>query len=207
MAYKKWTEYEVEYLINNYGIESISEIANKLHRTSDSVFKKAKRLNLTMTTKKWTIEEINFLTEKWGVYSPERIAEVLNRSHSSIKKKATELQLGPSRIGNGEFLTTGDIGYLLNKDPNLIYRWARDGYIKGRRFGGKKIFQIKPEHFVLFLKEYPEKWNSIQAKVDLIKGYVHTSFILPEWFEEKIKYDRVKYYKRRTINNENYLSD
>ncbi|SNS29800.1 hypothetical protein SAMN05446037_100798 [Anaerovirgula multivorans] len=203
MSYKKWTDYEIQYLKRNYGIEGIKEIAYKLHRTSDSIFKKAKRLGLTTAIKKWNEKEINYLTEKWGTSSMELIAKTLSRSPVSIRKKAIELQLGPSRIGNGEFLTTGDIGFLLNKDPNLIYRWARAGYIKGRRFGEKKIFQITPKDFVLFLKQYPQKWDAIQARTDLIKGYIHASFRLPEWFENKINYDKTTFMNRRIVSNGN----
>ncbi|AKL94180.1 hypothetical protein CACET_c06700 [Clostridium aceticum] len=206
MPYTKWTVSEIQFLQKYYGVKQICEISEELQRTPDSIVKKAKRLNLTTPMKKWSVKEEEYLIEKWGLHSIKTIAKTLNRSHASIKKKAFELQLGPSRIGNGEFLTTGDIGYLLNKDPNLIYRWVRDGYIKGRRFGEKKVFQIRPKHFVLFLKEHPEKWNALQARIDLIKGYLHTSFNLPDWFENKLYSDRSVFMSRRLAGSESYYS-
>ena len=190
MNYRRWSKRDIEYLIYNYGIKSIEEIGNFLQRTPNSIYKKAKRLKLTNPMNKWSLSETNYLIEKWGIQNLDRIAEQLNRSKISIKKKALELNLGPSRIGNGNYLTTGDIGYLLNKNPNLIYRWVRDGYIRGRKFGGKNIFQIEPEDFISFLKENPQRWDSNEARLDLLKCYVHKSYELPEWFKEKINNDK-----------------
>ncbi len=190
MDYRRWREEEIEYLIENYNVKSIEEIGNFLKRTPNSIYKKAKRLKLTKTMNKWSLSETNYLIEKWGVQTPDKIAKQLNRSEVSIKKKAIELNLGPSRIGNGNYLTTGDIGYLLNKNPNLIYRWVRDGHIRARKFGEKNIFQVDPEDFILFLKENPERWDSNKARVDLIKCYIHKSYELPIWFKEKVDNDR-----------------
>lgn len=204
MLYKRWTEDEIKYLKKYYGIKSIEKIQDKLQRSRDSISKKAKRLNLTITMKRWTEEEINYLIEKWGHETIERISKELNRSKNAIKKKVNELQLGPSRIANGEFLTTGDIGYLLNKDPNLIYRWIKEGHIKGRRFGRKRIFQVKAEDFILFLKKHPQRWDASKAKIDFIKGYLHVEFKLPNWFTEKVENDKNTAMKNNIIKYNNY---
>lgn len=190
MGYQRWEKDEVEYLLKNYTTTSLNDMAKTLNRTRDSIFKKAKRLGLTNKVACWSLEDIELLSEKWGILTTDYIATLLNRTELSVKKKALELGLGPSRIGNGEYLTTGDIGYLLRKDPNLIYRWVRDGYIKGKRFGEKGIFRVKPKDFVVFLKSHPNKWNSIDARIDLIKGYLHDSFELPKWFLAKLEKDR-----------------
>ncbi|WP_312908702.1 hypothetical protein [Tissierella praeacuta] len=206
MIYRKWNDDEIQYLKDNYGTKNIEEIEKKLKRSRNSIFKKAKRLNLTNTMKKWKEEDINYLIEKWGHEPMEKISKQLNRSNNAIKKKAIQLQLGPSRIANGEFLTTGDIGYLLNKDPSLIYGWIKDGYIKSRKFGEKKIFQVKAEDFILFLKEHPQKWDASRARLDFIKGYLHIEFKLPDWFIRKVEYDKEKNMKKNIINYEsNYV--
>lgn len=191
IVYRRWAKEEAQYLVDNFAIKDIDTIAMQLNRSKDSVYKKAMRLKLTKIVKRWTEEEIEILIKCWGKYSRERIAERLNRSSISIKKKAVELKLGPQRISNGDYLTSGDIGYLLNKDPNLIYRWLRGGYIKGRRFGNKKIYQIKPKDFLAFLRAYPQKWDGYKARIDLIKPYFYTSnqCELPLWFVEKIESD------------------
>ncbi|WP_353095925.1 hypothetical protein [Tissierella praeacuta] len=203
MIYKKWSCDEIKYLKDNYGIKDIGEIQNELQRSRDSIFKKAKRLNLTSTVKKWEEKEVNYLIEKWGHVSIEKISEQLNRSNTAVKKKAIQLQLGPARIANGEFLTTGDIGYLLNKDPSLIYVWIKEGCIKGRRFGEKRIFQVKTEDFILFLKEHPHKWDASKARIDFIKGYLHVEFKLPNWFMEKIENDRKRNMEQNIVEYEN----
>ncbi|QXM06561.1 helix-turn-helix domain-containing protein [Crassaminicella indica] len=191
MTYKKWTEDETNYLICNYAKKSINKIADDLNRSKDSIFKKAKRLGLTKQIKHWKECEVDYLIDRWGKSPAYDIANELNRSIHSVKKKAIELKLGPERIANGEFLTTGDIAYLLNKNPSLIYRWIRDGFIKGRRFGKKKTFQIKPQHLINFLKDYPDKWSAYKARVDLIKPYFcYTNRAnIPEWFECKVQED------------------
>ncbi len=195
MNYKKWKKEEIDYLIEHFGSRDIETISKELNRTKDSVYKKAMRLKLTGTVKRWTEAEIEFLIKSWGKYGRDTIAQKLERSSISIKKKAGELKLGPQRISNGDYLTSGDIGYLLNKDPNLIYRWLKSGYIKGRRFGDKKIFQIKPKDFLVFLKKYPDKWNGHKARIDLIKPYFYTynQSKLPSWFIEKVKVDKDKF--------------
>lgn len=191
MAYKRWTKEDIDYLISNYSIKNIIGIANDLNRTKDSVCKKAKRLGLTRELKRWTENEIDFLIDKWGRRPADDIGKELGRSIKSIRKKAIELKLGPERIANGEFLTTGDIGYLLNKNPSLIYRWIKDGIIKGRSFGKNKVFQIKPENLINFLKDYPEKWCAEKARIDLIKPYFCyvRKTNLPEWFTNKVSSD------------------
>ncbi|TCO75249.1 hypothetical protein [Marinisporobacter balticus] len=195
MIYKRWTKEETNYLIFNYSRKSIIAIGANLNRTKDSVFKKAKRLGLTTEMKHWIENEINFLVDKWGKKPADDIAKELNRSILSIKKKAIELKLGPERIANGEFLTTGDIGYLLNKNPGLIYRWIKDGIIKGKCFGKKKTLQTKPDHLIIFLKDYPEKWCANKARIDLIKPYFYykNRADLPDWFTNKVRKD--VYYK------------
>lgn len=191
MGYRRWAKEEIQYLIDEFESKEIEMIAQELSRSKDSVYKKAMRLKLTKIVKRWTEEEIEFLIKCWGKYSRDKIAQKLNRSPISIKKKAVELKLGPQRISNGDYLTSGDIGYLLNKDPNLIYRWLKSGYIKGRRFGDKKIYQIKPNDFLTFLKTYPKKWNGYKARIDFIKPYFYTSnqCELPIWFTQKIELD------------------
>lgn len=191
MAHKRWTEEEVEYLAKYYHEKDIATIAKNLNRTNKSVSLKAAKLELTKIVRRWTNEEIDFLIQNWGKLTQTTLAKKINRSQNSIKKKAVELKIGPERIGNGEYLTNGDIGYLLNKDKRSIYRWTKEGYIQGRRFGNKGIFQIKPENFITFLKKYPDKWNGYKARVDYIKPYFCTSeqFDIPSWFIEKIQYD------------------
>lgn len=192
MGYARWTEEEIEYLVNNYEEKNIYDISKTLNRSKDSVHKKAKRLKLTKSVKRWSENEITFLAENWGTYTKKEIAKALKRSDISIKKKAFELKLGPERIGNGQFLTNGDIGYLLNKDPNLIYRWTKEGYIRGTRFGDKGIFQIKPKDFLEFLKDYQDKWDASSARTDFVKLYFYTAhkFELPSWFIEKMHLDK-----------------
>ncbi|QIB27099.1 helix-turn-helix domain-containing protein [Caloranaerobacter azorensis] len=196
MTKKRWTKEEVDYLVENYSKKSINSISKDLGRTKDSVFKKAKRLGLTKTVRNWTEEEIDILTLNWGKRSVEKIARMLNRSTISVKKKAMELKLGSQYIANGEYLSTGNIGFLLNKNPTTVYKWLKEGIIKGRTFGKKSVYRVTPEDFIDFLKNNPNKWCGYSARIDLIKPYFYTSkqSSLPEWFIKKVNSDFKKSY-------------
>ncbi|MBB6218785.1 hypothetical protein HNQ80_004960 [Anaerosolibacter carboniphilus] len=191
MGYKRWSSHEENFLIIHYEEKSIFTIAQELKRSEDSVHKKAKQLGLTKERKLWSQREVEFLIENWGKVPKTELGERMGRSATSIRKKAFEFQLGPERIGNGEFLTSGDIGYLLDKDPNLIYRWIVQGDIKGRRFGDKGIFQIKPKDFLQFLNKFPHRWDGSKARIDLIKPYfcISGKEKAPLWFLDKIAMD------------------
>lgn len=198
MSRRRWTKEEVDYLVENYSKKSINSISKDLGRTKDSVFKKAKRLGLTKTVRNWTEEEIDILMLNWGKKSIENIAKMLNRSTISVKKKAIELKLGSQHIANGEYLSTGNMGFLLNKNPTIIYKWLKQGIIKGRTFGKKSVYQVTPEDFIDFLKNNPSKWCGYAARVDLIKPYFYTSkqSDIPKWFIEKVNNDFKKIYRK-----------
>lgn len=191
---RRWTKEEIDYLKQNYNKKSIDDMCSDLGRTKYSILKKAKRLDLTKEINNWTKDELEFLISNWGKYNIKKIAKLLGRSIPSIKKKAFKLKLGPQCIGNGEYLTTGNIGFLLGKNPALIYKWINQDIIKGKPFGKKPIYQVLPEDFIVFLKDYPDKWCACEAKLNFIKPYFYTSTKpdVPNWFKEKVKEDYEK---------------
>lgn len=202
MAYKIWNNCEEQYIIDNYEIMTIEEIASFLKRSKDSVFKKAKRLGLTEEIKNWTYEEEQFLVEKWGKISKYHIAKKINKSVLAVRKKAMFFDLGPERIANGEYLTTGDVEYILGIDAATIYRWIQEDFIKSKLIGKKKINQIKPKNLLKFLEENQSKWDSKKAKLNFIKAYfgcenrvyrngeLEIVPTVPKWFLLKIESDK-----------------
>lgn len=193
---KRWTKDELEFLNKNYNNKDIDFLCKNLNRTKSSVYKKAMRLGLTEKTENWSEEDIDILTKYWGKRSKKKITEMLGRSVLSINKKARELGLGPTCIANGEYLTTGDVGYLLNKDPIRIYFWIKQGLIKGIPYGNKPIYRIAPEEFITFIRNHPEKWKANEVNIDLIKPYLRMNNCckIPSWFKEKIEEDRQEYF-------------
>ncbi len=192
MTYRRWTKEEVKYLRQNFKIKDMNIITKQLNRTELSVYKKAVRLGLTEILKRWEEGEVEYLINNWGKKPMALIAKYLDRSKISVKKKALEYNLGPQYIANGEYLTSGDIGYILNKSPNIVYKWINKGLIEGKRFGQKGIYQVKPKDFLLFLKNYPEKWNGCKVRVEYIKPYFMTSNCSkqPQWFTQKVEKDK-----------------
>lgn len=62
-SYRQWLHSEEEFLKNNYGSLSSTQIATKLHRTSKSVRSKAQTMNLKQET-----EEVNYDREaSWWI--------------------------------------------------------------------------------------------------------------------------------------------
>lgn len=45
----KWTEKEVKFLKDNYGKQRVSELSRLLNKTKNSIYKKAKRCNLSLS--------------------------------------------------------------------------------------------------------------------------------------------------------------
>lgn len=192
---RRWEKEEIEFLKENYFSKDINYLCKHLNRTKDSIYKKAKRLRITENRENWSEKDIEILTTYWGKKSLSNIAVMLGRTNISIKKKAIELGLGPQCIANGEYLTTGDIAYLLNKNPGVIYAWIKKKIIVGKPFGRKPIYRVQPKEFIKFLKNNPNRWCGYKARIELIKPYLITNRYgdIPEWFESKVNNDRNLY--------------
>mgnify|MGYP000539449701 CR=1 FL=1 len=91
-SYRKWTEEEVEFLINNYHHMTSEEIGKILNRPPQMVRWKARQLGLKKRPR-WTEEEIAFLVKYYKTMRYYEIAEILGRPLGSILVKAHELGL------------------------------------------------------------------------------------------------------------------
>lgn len=92
MDYKHWTESELSFLSDNYGIMPVSEIAEKLGRPSNSVNHKASRLGLKRP-ERWTDDELQYLRSHYHDQTYQEIARVLGRSKASVDLKINKLGL------------------------------------------------------------------------------------------------------------------
>lgn len=86
MAIKRWNEKELEYLKENYGKLTATEIAKSLERDENSIYGKARSLGLK-TDRLWTEEEHNYLLENYSKMSVKNISINMNRSESSIMNR------------------------------------------------------------------------------------------------------------------------
>ncbi len=95
-----WKKEEEKYLIENWKIKSLSQIMEFLHKTKDSVIRKAGRMGLNICKdpneiikKKWTIDENQYMISNYNLLSLENLMNDLNRSRYSILKRAQYLNL------------------------------------------------------------------------------------------------------------------
>lgn len=89
-----YSEDEIKFIQNNYGIMKSGKIATKLGRSSRAVERKARELGLKKQFK-WTNLEEDILIENYGKMSVEEIckSKLLNRTIDSIHHKANSLGL------------------------------------------------------------------------------------------------------------------
>ena len=94
---KKWTDEEVDIMLNNYSSIPINEICKLLpNRKKDNIIAKAKKLGLKSyeyLKKHWSDEDLEFLISNYKNMTDEEIAESLGRSVDSIRGKREILKL------------------------------------------------------------------------------------------------------------------
>lgn len=92
MDYKHWTDLEIAFLSDNYGIMPVDEIAERLGRQSNSVAHKASRLGLKRP-ERWTDDELQYLKAHYSDQTNQEIAGVIGRSKTAVDLKINKLGL------------------------------------------------------------------------------------------------------------------
>jgi hypothetical protein len=97
----KWKQEELDYLKNNYGVITLSEISLHLNRTEISVEKRAYRLiaagELSYNKVQWTKEQAKQLKDGYEKLSIATLMELLNKSARQIHQKAYKLGITKGR--------------------------------------------------------------------------------------------------------------
>ncbi|WP_342543313.1 LAGLIDADG family homing endonuclease [Paenisporosarcina sp. FSL H8-0542] len=167
MVKGKWSIHEVEYLINNIGINSYLEISNTLNRSIDSIQKKSISMGLSRTIRKekWSEEEVVKLKEYYGITTVVEISKMLGRTTDSIAGKAKQLKL-KGYIKNAwsendiEFLisnfgtkTLSELAFTLGRTENSIQ-------LKANRIGLKlpEKYNYNKDYFKLIDCEEKAYW-------------------------------------------------
>ncbi|MEZ8449197.1 hypothetical protein AB6C93_25710 [Vibrio splendidus] len=88
-----YSESEVRYLIDNYGILSLKQIAIDLNRTYYSVVDKRKKLALKFDINFFSKEEDNYIRSKALELTQLQVAKNLGRSRQSIAQRAMRLSV------------------------------------------------------------------------------------------------------------------
>lgn len=94
MNKKIWTQEEDQYIKNNFGKITFSEMSKELNCSISTVQNRTKELGLEFAKKtvdRWTPEEEKLLREYSKKYLTKTIAKKLGRSYISVQKKAVKL--------------------------------------------------------------------------------------------------------------------
>ena len=94
MNQRIWTNEEDEYIKNNFGSKTFSEMAEHIGCAITTVQNRAKILGFEVdkkTARRWNEEEIELLKIMAPKYLNKTIARKLNRSINELNKKAREL--------------------------------------------------------------------------------------------------------------------
>jgi len=173
MRIDSWTEYETQYLIENYKKHSSNYIAEHLNRTPIAVVKRANKLGITKQ-EKWNkervISELLELKEKYG-----NVTFTLIRK---IKKQglynATIRYFGSWNNAKIE-LGLGKIRNRFNKLPKSAYDFTPElGYVVGVVIGDGTIHRrtIKLKtidyDFIEAFRYNIEKWSGIKTKERIV---------------------------------------
>ena len=89
---KRWTDEEIAFMKDYYGILPPKEIARLLGRSYNAVRNKAVELGLTKNCD-WTDKEISLLKALYGRMPASEIAKLLGRSEDAVYHKAMKLGL------------------------------------------------------------------------------------------------------------------
>lgn len=93
---KQWTETDINFLKQNYGLLSLNEISEKLNTTTSSVKRKAQREGI-MSPRCWTEQEIQYLKDNYKTKTYKELSQALNRTKTAIDLKINRLGLKKSK--------------------------------------------------------------------------------------------------------------
>jgi len=148
---KSWSSEDIAFLKNNHGILEISEIANKLNRTSGAINYQISKLGMNCR-KIWSKEEVQKLLLYHKVYNISQMEELLkfNKTKKQIRKKLSLLQISVCKTTKYKY-------------NNLIevfedYKKILEGSIK--RFKNS----YSKEYDILLFKYYLKKNNIVPNK-------------------------------------------
>lgn len=96
MDYTYWTNDEIEYLQQNYGVIKLDDIAIKLNRSRSSVAGKASQLGLYRPGR-WTEDELQYLRDNYKNKTYKQLSLELGRSKTAIDLKINRLGLKKDR--------------------------------------------------------------------------------------------------------------
>jgi len=203
MVGKRWSDWEVEFLRENWGKLKIQEIAERLGRTGDTVKWKAKTLGLPRLRREWTEEELKFLRENYGKLPDGEIAERLGRSKGAVTFKALTLGLRKMKVADDKILKAigkvyvGSMSDLASKIPcskdfllKALRRLRAEGKVGFTRFTIRHRHGKKYSSHKLFgeLSHKIIVWTDREALIGVLADKLKLSSNLPRYFKKTLTY-------------------
>ena len=167
---KGYTNEELEYIKNNYGVMTVQQLSEKLNKTYNSIYNAVRKLGIKKQIhKQWTEEENNYLKENYLYMTNEEMSKILKRTFNSISAQMDRLNLIRNKAWSKE-----EEEYLKNNFINMTHKEI--GEILGRTEQAvrAKCFDLNlykmevpwSDYELTFLKEnYKEMTNKEIAKI------------------------------------------
>lgn len=176
---KRWTEEDILFLKNNYGVLTYKEMSEYLQWSVGGIRNKAVELGIiSKTSRKWSKEEESILIENYHKMSIEDLVLLFkDRSEKSINGKAEKMKLKKS--GNRRMI------YWEEKEIGILKRYyqTEDEEFFKNTLPAKSWVQIQQKASRMGINKYKmtssnrrEKkvWNSEQEIVEYISSKNHT---------------------------------
>ena len=91
-----WSQEEIKYITDNYGVLTANDIAEQLGRTASSVEHKINRLNI-QSPKQWSEDELQFIRDNYKTMTYNEMARILGRTKAAVDSKVNNLGLVKSK--------------------------------------------------------------------------------------------------------------
>lgn len=170
-VYKKWTDEEDEYLINNWGVLEMQTLMKNLDRTFNAINKRAKTHKLGSATK------TNYFTRT-------EIAKMLGVDYYTLDKLGLKFKKRAFRVRKTNIITQENLFKWLKKNPDKYYAKNIPEYALG----------IEPEWLVKKRKyesnyRLRRRWSEVE------------DFNLKSLVKAKIPYDQIAIELNRNVNS------
>lgn len=182
---RKWTEEETEFLRKNYKKIGPSECAAILERTVESIWVKARRMNLN-SGRYFTDKQRRYIENNIGKIPLSVIAKRTGHSYDAVRVYISRNGLSHVSSTNNR-MTVKEFSRLMHIDDGTIrHTYAKYGLsiTKAGRFCTVDI-----DEAMEWLRTHPERWDATRCEKWFFQRYA--------WFEEKRKVDFDRMIERR----------
>jgi len=172
-----------QYVLENYdgSSEMITQIQEKFNVPRGVITSMARRLKLSKNKNFWSESDLEYLKENWGIKTVPIMSKFLKRTPYAVRRMAIKLELGTRKLN----YTLDEVGRLFDIDAKAVKRWGGKGLVITKAKTDAKIYSIKVEDLIEFLKDYKGYWDSRKMQYSLW-------ITEPEWFKQRKREDKLK---------------